>query len=286
MRGETSSAWLDNGTAIENGWMFCNHSVILFVLWNELSGVENKSISNELRKQNANRTDLEKTSESFTLEYILAVMNSSKAREILEGTTVSARRSRFQPDDFRKLPVPNATFEEQTEITEKVARILEMGEEFLKLRREGWQIKTVDNKITAPAILSKYPSVRKVPLALAKVAWGMTILDPTAYLAELRQKDQIFFRGKSQKVVEFSQPLEEDSIEWIARQFKQFPANQSFQAVEAEGDLFPISPKEATKALKLLRAEEVKIVEKVAEFNQLKKNVDELIGNLYKKRKK
>lgn len=114
----------------------------------------------------------------------------------------------------------------------------------------------------------------------------MTILDPTAYLAELRQKDQIFFRGKSQKVVEFSQPLEEDSIEWIARQFKQFPANQSFQAVEAEGDLFPISPKEATKALKLLRAEEVKIVEKVAEFNQLKKNVDELIGNLYKKRKK
>ncbi|MCY7348679.1 MAG: SAM-dependent methyltransferase, partial [Pyrinomonadaceae bacterium] len=32
MRGETSSAWLDNGTAIGSGWMFCNHSVILFAL--------------------------------------------------------------------------------------------------------------------------------------------------------------------------------------------------------------------------------------------------------------
>ncbi len=285
MRGETSSAWLDNGTAIRNGWIFCNHSVILFVPWAELNGIENKSINNELRKQAVERESLEKISENFALEYILAVMNATKTREILVGTTVSARRSRFQPDDFRKLPVPSATAEEQAVITEKVARMLELGEDFLNLRREGWQIKTADNKTIAPALLAKYPSIRKNPLALAKIAWGMTILEPTAYLAELRRKDNIFLRGRNQKVVEFSAQIDADALEWIERQFKQFPADLSFQSAEAESVEIPISPAEAVKALELLQKEERQIKDKVDEFNLLKSKVNDLVEDLYKARK-
>jgi len=285
MRGETSAAWLDNGTAIENGWMFCNHSVILFVLWNELNGIENKSIGNEIRKQGANRTDLENTSRAFSLKYLLAVMNSTKAIEILVGTTVSARRSRFQPDDFRKLPIPNATVEAQKEITEKVALMLELGEEFLKLRRAGWQIKTADNKTIASAVLSKYPTIRKNPLALAKIAWEMTIHAPTAYPAELRRKDEIFLRGKNQKVIEFSQPIDADALEWLERQFKQYPADFSFQSAEAENAEIPSSPAEAVKGLGLLRKDELQIFAKVEEFNRLKFEVDSLVKDLYETRK-
>lgn len=284
MRGETSAAWLDNGTAIENGWMFCNHSVILFVLWNELNGIENRSIQGELRNQGVPREDLESTSQKFSLEYILAVMNSAKVREILVGTTVSARRSRFQPDDFRKLPIPNATAEEQAEITEKVTRMLELGEDFLALRREGWQIKTSENKIIAPALLAKYPSIRKNPLALAKVAWGMTINAPTAYMAELRRRENAFLRGKNQTAVEFSQPPDAQAIEWLERQFKQFPADFSFQAAEAEGAEFPASPSEAVKALELLQKDELQISNSVDEFNQLKSESDNLIKDLYEAR--
>lgn len=285
MRGETSAAWLDNGTTIDNGWMFCNHSVILFLLWNELNGVENRSIQGELRNQAVARETLETASQRFSLEYILAVMNSSKAREILEGTTVSARRSRFQPDDFRKLPIPNATAAEQTEITEKVARLLELGEEFLALRREGWQIKTADNKANAPALLPKYTSIRKNPLALAKVAWQMTIVEPTAFPAELRRKDNVFLRRRNQKAAEFPEDTSEDALLWIEKQFKQFPADFSFQAAEAENASFPASPAEAIKALKLLHEEEKTISDRIVEFNQTKSDIDDLIINLYEKRK-
>ncbi|MCY7345764.1 MAG: N-6 DNA methylase, partial [Pyrinomonadaceae bacterium] len=285
MRGETSSAWLDNGTAIGSGWMFCNHSVILFALWHELNGIENRSISGELRNQTANREDLETVSAAFSLEYILAVMNSAKANEILVGTTVSARRSRFQPDDFRKLPVPNATAAEQSEITEKVARLLELGEEFLNLRREGWKIKTADNKADAPALLSKYPTIRTNPLALAKVAWGMNIVEPTAYAAELRRRDNVFLRGKKQIVVEFSSPIDENALIWLEKQFKNFPDDLSFQSADAENALFAASPAEAAKALALLQKDEARKAENVGEFKRLKAETDDLVSELYDARK-
>ncbi|MCY7374419.1 MAG: hypothetical protein LH472_00390, partial [Pyrinomonadaceae bacterium] len=228
---------------------------------------------------------LEGVAAKFTLEYLLAVMNSTRASEILVGTTVSARRSRFQPDDFRKLPVPNATAKEQKAITEKVARLLRLGEEFLNLRRAGWQIKTANDKANAPAVLSKYPSVRKTPLAFAKIAWGMTINVPTAYLAELRRRDDVFLRGKNQKVVEFTQPIDEKALEWIERQFKQFPARLSFQSAEAENAEIPMSPAEAVKAFALLQTEEREISGKISEFNRIKSETDVLISNLYDARK-
>ncbi|MEJ7847799.1 MAG: N-6 DNA methylase [Pyrinomonadaceae bacterium] len=122
MRGETSSAWLDNGTIIQNGWMFCNHSVHLFVRWCELKDVKNRSVTGELANQDFDREELENISGTFSLEFLLAIINSPKGRAILEATTSSSRRSRFQPDDFRKLPIPNATYVEQAVITEKCQR--------------------------------------------------------------------------------------------------------------------------------------------------------------------
>lgn len=113
----------------------------------------------------------------------------------------------------------------------------------------------------------------------------MTILEPTTYLAELRRKGEIFLRGKNQKIVEFSLAIETDALEWLERQFKQFPATLSFQTAEAEAIEIPASPKEAIKALELLQEEEWQITNKVNEFNLLKSEVDILVKHLYDARR-
>lgn len=283
MRGETSSAWLDSGNAIGNGWMFCNHSVHLFLRWCELSGIENRSITGELRNIDVDRTELDSISNGFSLEYILAVLNSPKAREILVGTTSSARRSRFQPDDFRKLPVPNAGRSEQTEIEEKVKIILSLGEEFLNLRREGWKIDTTETKVIAAPVPTKYPQIRSSSIATAKIAWGMSIFDPTAFPAKLSRRDNAFFQGRG-RVLDFTSVISEQALLWLERQFKHLPSDMSFQAAEAASIEIPSTPEDAANCLRLLVNDENKIVEKVAEFNRLRDEVNEAVEKLYNDR--
>ena len=77
----------------------------------------------------------------------------------------------------------------------------------------------------------------------------------------------------------------DESREWLERQFKQFPANLSFQSAEAENAELPSSPPEAAKALELLRKEELRIAAEVGEFNRLKSEIDDSVKNLYESRK-
>ena len=113
----------------------------------------------------------------------------------------------------------------------------------------------------------------------------MTINSRTAYMAELRRRENVFLRGRNQTVVEFSNPVDPDALEWIERQFKQFPVNLSFQSAEAEGIEFPISPDEAKKALKLLQKEDRRVSAKVSEFNRIKDEINNLVAELYQTRK-
>jgi hypothetical protein len=68
------------------------------------------------------REDLEATSRRFSLKYLLAVMNSSVARDFLRAN----RRSNIHlyPDDWKKLPVPDITPEGQAPIVALVDQIL------------------------------------------------------------------------------------------------------------------------------------------------------------------
>ena len=72
-------------------------------------------------------------------------------------------------------------------------------------------------------------------------------------------------------------------MDW--KQFKQFPADTSFQAAEAENALFPASPAEAVKALKLLQKDESETLANADEFNRIKNETDVLVADLYKSRK-
>jgi hypothetical protein len=101
-----------------------------FVPWHMLSGVRNNSLKKAARYKSEKpprpdlpqREALEKTSRRFAVKYLLAVMNSSVARDFLRAH----RRSNIHlyPDDWKKLPVPDVDAKAQAPIIELVDRIL------------------------------------------------------------------------------------------------------------------------------------------------------------------
>jgi len=104
-------------------------SSVGFVLWHSLSGVRNNSLKKVARYRGEKprpdlpkREDLEKISHRFAVRYLLAVMNSSTARDFLRAN----RRSNIHlyPDDWKKLPIPDVTSEKQTPIIRLVDEIL------------------------------------------------------------------------------------------------------------------------------------------------------------------
>lgn len=115
--------------AYDDTRLYHNHSAWSFVPWHNLEGIRNKSLQKAARYDDEKprpdlprRETLESTSRSFSAKYLLAVMNSSVARDFLRAN----RRSNIHlyPDDWKKLPVPNISSERQAETIAIVDRIL------------------------------------------------------------------------------------------------------------------------------------------------------------------
>jgi len=109
--------------------LYHNHSAWAFVPWHRLDGVRNNSLKKAARYSNEkprpdlpHREDLEKTSRRFAVKFLLAVMNSSAARDFLRAN----RRSNIHlyPDDWKALPIPDVTPEQQVPVVELVDKIL------------------------------------------------------------------------------------------------------------------------------------------------------------------
>ena len=111
--------------------LYHNHSVWSFVPWQTLSGVRNRSIKKQTRYNGETpkrpdlpkREELEETSQRFSIKFLLGVMNSNAARDYLRAN----RRSNIHlyPDDWKKLPIPDATPSQQAPIIKLVDQILE-----------------------------------------------------------------------------------------------------------------------------------------------------------------
>lgn len=72
------------GTFDEEGIYVHNHSLIACVLWRDLIGVNNKSISSSIKKfSTLSRAQMEELSNTIDLRYLLGVMNSKYAAELL-----------------------------------------------------------------------------------------------------------------------------------------------------------------------------------------------------------
>ncbi len=116
--------------AYDDGQLFHNHSAWSFVPWHALAGVCNNSLKKAARYADEKpprpdlpqREKLEALSRRFAVKYLLAVMNSSAARDFLRAN----RRSNIHlyPDDWKKLPIPDVPPERQQPLVALVDRIL------------------------------------------------------------------------------------------------------------------------------------------------------------------
>lgn len=116
--------------AYDDKHLLHNHSAWSFVPWHSLSGVRNNSLKKTARYKNERpprpdlprREELEATSRRFSVKYLLAVMNSSVARDFLRAN----RRSNIHlyPDDWKKLPIPDVPAEKQAPVVALVEEIL------------------------------------------------------------------------------------------------------------------------------------------------------------------
>ena len=106
-----------------------SHTAYCCVPWHNLSGVRNKSIKKQTRYSDEiphpdlpQREELEMTSRRFVVKFLLGVMNSTVAHKFLRAN----RRSNIHlyPDDWKKLPIPDVSPEQQAPIIELVDQIL------------------------------------------------------------------------------------------------------------------------------------------------------------------
>ena len=110
--------------------LYHNHSAWSFIPWRSLSSVRNRSIKKQTRYSDEmphpdlpQREELEDTSRRFAVKFLLGVMNSTAARDFLRAH----RRSNIHlyPDDWKQLPIPDGSPEQQAPIVELVDRILD-----------------------------------------------------------------------------------------------------------------------------------------------------------------
>jgi hypothetical protein len=106
--------------------IYFDASSVGFVPWHLLKGVVNKSINKTAKYRHqdplGDREQREEISKKFNLKYVLAIMNSSFAREWLKGR----RRSKMHiyPDDWKQLPIAPLSLEEQQPFVQLVDKIL------------------------------------------------------------------------------------------------------------------------------------------------------------------
>ena len=119
--------------------LYHNHSAWSFVPWHALEGVRNRSIQKQTRYRDEKpkpelpkREDLEKISRHFSIKFLIGVMNSSCARDFL----LANRRSNLNlyPDDWKKLPIPDVSPEQQ-------APIIALVDKILAAKRKGFERK-------------------------------------------------------------------------------------------------------------------------------------------------
>ncbi len=82
------------------------------VLWNDLDGVENKSISASIKRySNLSRKEMVKLSRGVDLRYILGVLNSKYGSVLL--TNLRAGDYHIYPEHIRNIPIPNVPANQQ-----------------------------------------------------------------------------------------------------------------------------------------------------------------------------
>ena len=128
IRGSTNQGIFDDKGLVTN------HSCYISVLYSSLSGIENRSISNSIKKwTDKSREELEEISSKFDLKYIQALMNSKLSKYYLNDIRSSRIEYFTSPDELKLMPIQNLTLEGQKIFIEYVDKMMYFNNELLKL---------------------------------------------------------------------------------------------------------------------------------------------------------
>jgi adenine-specific DNA-methyltransferase len=116
----------------DNNKLFCDQTLRILVLWKDLKEVNNRSISNAIKKYKlGNREELEEKSKNISLKYLLAIINSRMGQFLLDGIR-GINNKDINPDSLRLIPIPIADKQTQEKIKDAVDSIMKNNDECSK----------------------------------------------------------------------------------------------------------------------------------------------------------
>ena len=103
----------DFKVVLDNKGTICsNHKGQLCLLWKDLKGVENNSISTSIKKfSTLSRSEMEQLSENCDLSFLLAILNSRYAKALLNN--IRGGDMNIYPEHIRNIPIPAIPLESQ-----------------------------------------------------------------------------------------------------------------------------------------------------------------------------
>ena len=103
----------------------CQQGIRVALLWNDLHGVENRSILTSIKRYSRlSRCEMEKISTSFNMYYLLGILNSKYAAQLL--TNIRSGDYHIVPEHIRNIPIASATVDVQNKVAEIVLKIIDL----------------------------------------------------------------------------------------------------------------------------------------------------------------
>ena len=122
--------------------LLCDQTNRICVLWKDLHGVDNNSISGSVKKYSTmSREEMEKLSEQIDLRYLLAVLNSKYATKLLDNIRGEGNID-VNPEYIRNIPIPSC--EDQLPLIELGDMMLALNKD-LKAKRARFLRRLQDN---------------------------------------------------------------------------------------------------------------------------------------------
>ena len=103
----------------------CQQGIRVALLWHDLHGVENRSILTSIKRYSRlNRSEMEKISTSFNMYYLLGILNSKYAAQLL--TNIRGGDYHIVPEHIRNIPIASTTEDMQNKVAEIVLKIIDL----------------------------------------------------------------------------------------------------------------------------------------------------------------
>ncbi|MBR5603277.1 MAG: Eco57I restriction-modification methylase domain-containing protein [Bacteroidales bacterium] len=101
----------------------CQQGIRVALLWKDLKGVENRSILTSIKRYSKlSRNEMENISSSFNMYYLLGILNSKYAAQLL--TNIRGGDYHIVPEHIRNIPIPSASEEIQNTVAKIVENII------------------------------------------------------------------------------------------------------------------------------------------------------------------